>query len=227
MLVHARWFAVVVLAVTVSFSAPVLAAKGTATTVKVALLDMSSIAGPGHGFGRGPWGGGNLRDMPRRGPTSPPGSGPSGQGPMGHGMMGPGWGWGGGTGPGWMAQRMMGPGMMGMGMMGMGMMYIRTSPDQIKAGKVRFEVVNYSASILHELEVVAVDDINAALPYDYDHAKVVVEKARNRGEVEDIAPGAEKVLELDLPAGNYLHSRSLCGGNGDALCRDTLTRVDF
>ena len=78
---------------------------------------------------------------------------------MGPGMMGPGWGWGGGTGPGWMAQRMMGPGMMGMGMMS-----IRTSPDQIKAGKVRFEVVNYSASILHELEVVAVDDINAALP---------------------------------------------------------------
>jgi len=118
---------------------------------------------------------------------------------MGPGMMGPGWGWGGGTGPGWMAQRMMGPGMMGMGMMS-----IRTSPDQIKAGKVRFEVVNYSASIVHEMEVVAVDDINAALPYDYDHAKVVVEKSRNLGEVEDIAPGATKVLELDLPAGNYL-----------------------
>ena len=92
MLVHARWFAVVVLAVMGIWAAPVSAADGAVATVKVALLDMSSIAGPGHGFGRGPWGGGNLRDMPRRGPASPPGSGPSGQGPMGPGMMGPGWG---------------------------------------------------------------------------------------------------------------------------------------
>jgi uncharacterized cupredoxin-like copper-binding protein len=104
-------------------------------------------------------------------------------------MMGPGWGWGGGTGP---------------GMIGMGMMSVRTTSDHAKAGKVRFEVANYSAAVVNELEVVAVDDLNAALPYDYSKAKVVVEKARNRGEVEDIAPGKEKVLELSLPAGNYL-----------------------
>jgi uncharacterized cupredoxin-like copper-binding protein len=43
-----------------------------------------------------------------------------------------------------------------------------------------------------------------ARPYDYSKAKVTVEKSRNLGEVEDIAPGKEKVLEVNLKAGNYL-----------------------
>lgn len=192
-------------------SAPVQAAGGAATTVKVALLDMSSIAGPGmmgQGFRSGPMGQGYMGqgNMGRGMGPGVPSQGMMGQGAPGQGMMGPGWGWGGGTGPGWMAQGMMGPGMMGMGMMS-----VRTTSDRVKAGKVRFEVVNYSAAVVHELEVVAVDDLNAALPYDYGKAKVIVEKARNRGEVEDIAPGKEKVLELDLPAGNYLLVRNVPG----------------
>lgn len=201
MLILTRAIALVVFVFLGVIEAPAQTAEGTAATVKVALLDMSSIAGPGMagagmmgpGFRCGPMGQGNVGqgNMGRgMGPGMP------GQGP---GMMGPGWGWGGGTGPGWMAQHMMGPGMMGMGMMS-----VRLTSDRVKAGKVRFEVVNYSAAVVHELEVVAVDDLNAALPYDYSKAKVIVEKARNLGEVEDIAPGKEKVLELNLPAGNYL-----------------------
>ena len=129
-----------------------------------------------------------------------PGMGPQGYGPgMGPGMMGPGWGWGGGPMPGWAAQHMMGP---GGGMMGM--MSIRTSTATAKAGKVRFEVVNYSTNLLHEMEVVAVEDINGALPYDYNAGKVTIDKAREKGEVEDLKPNDVKVLELTLPAGNYL-----------------------
>lgn len=164
-------------------------------TVKVALLDMSSIAGPGMGPGRmgwGPWGQDNQQ---KRGPGM---MGPGGQ-RVGPGMMGPGWNWGGNSGAGWMAGHMMGPGMMGMGMMS-----VRVTKPSAKAGKIRFEVANYSASIVHELEVVAVDDVNAPLPYDYNTAKVKIDKAKSKGEVEDVAPATEKVLELTLPAGNYL-----------------------
>lgn len=170
--------------------------------VKVALLDMSSIAGPGMGPGRmgwGPWGnrGADGELAPNRRGPGMMGPGPSGA--WGPGMMGPGWNWGGNSGPGWMAGHMMGPGMMGGGMMS-----VRTTKPSAKAGKIRFEVINYSASIVHEMEVVAVDDLNAPLPYDYNTAKVRIEKAKEKGEVEDIAAGAEKVLEVTLPAGNYL-----------------------
>jgi len=182
------------------------AAEDSAATVRVALLDMSSIMGPGM-MGPG-WRsrmapGGGWMMGPGYGPGMGPGMmgpgggygpgmmGPGGYGQgMGPGMMGPGWGWG--------AQNMMGPGMM------MGMMAIRTSVATAKAGKVRFEVVNYSTSLLHEMEVVAVEDINGALPYDYNAGKVTIEKAREKGEVEDLKPNAVKVLEVTLPAGNYL-----------------------
>lgn len=183
------------------------AAENSPTTVRVALLDMSSIMGPGM-MGPG-WRsrmapGGGWMMGPGYGPGMGPGMmGPGGYGPgmMGPGYgpgMGPGWGWGSGPGPGWGAQNMMGPGMM------MGMMAIRTSTATAKAGKVRFEVVNYSTNLLHEMEVVAVEDINGSLPYDYNAGKVTIEKAREKGEVEDLKPNDVKVLEVTLPAGTYL-----------------------
>lgn len=192
----------------VAGSVPVQAAESGVQTVKVALFDMSSMAGPGMmpGVGqrgmRGPGGQGGpgVYGPGMMGPGG--GYGPGMMGPgggYGPGMMGPGWNWGGGQGPGWMAQRMMGPGMMGTGMMS-----IRVGTTGAKAGKVRFDVTNYSVSVVHEMEVVAVDDLNAPLPYNYETAKVEVDKAKSKGEVEDVAPGSAKVLELSLPAGNYL-----------------------
>lgn len=185
---HVRFFPAIFAVFILLANNPIKAAESSVVqTIKVALLDMSSIAGPGMGpdsrreMGMGPGGGLGHRQ---------------GDGP---GMMGPGWGWGGGQGAGWMAQHMMGPGMMGMGMMS-----IRTSKNTAKPGKVRFDVVNYSASVIHELEVVAVDDLNAPLPYDYNLATVKIDKAKERGEVENLGPSEEKVLELTLPAGNYL-----------------------
>lgn len=192
------------------------AAQATTQTVKIALLDMSSIAGPGMGPGnRQGMGPGNQQGMgpgsrqgmsPGGGQGMVPGMGPGSRQGMGAGTgpgrgtgMGPGWGWGGGQGAGWMAQSMMGPGMMGMGMMS-----IRASTGTVKAGKIRFEVVNYSASIEHEMEVIAVDDLNAPLPYNYKTAKVTVDKAKELGETEHMKSGDAKTLELTLPAGNYL-----------------------
>ena len=39
---------------------------------------------------------------------------------------------------------------------------------------------------------------------NYNTAKVIVAKAKELGETEHMKPGNVKVLELTLPAGNYL-----------------------
>ena len=90
----------------VAGAVPGQAAESGVQTVKVALFDMSSMAGPGMAPGVG------RRGVP--GPGGQGGPGAYGPGMMGPGggygpgmMMGPGWNWGGGQGPGWMAQRMM------------------------------------------------------------------------------------------------------------------------
>jgi uncharacterized cupredoxin-like copper-binding protein len=153
------------------------------TTVKVALLDMSSL-------------------MP--------------MGVTGYGMMGPGWGQGQGMmypgmgGPGWWQGQgtatpgMMGPGMMmGQGMMG-GMMSIRVDKSTVKTGTVKFEVTNWSRSVLHEMLVVAVDNPNAPLPYDYPQARVPEDQVKVLGEVADLEPNVTKIFEVKLTPGSYL-----------------------
>jgi uncharacterized cupredoxin-like copper-binding protein len=145
------------------------------TSVKVALLDMSSV-------------------IP---------AGMMSYGMMGPGMMGPGMGstmmgQGQGMNPGMMGQGMMGPGMM------MGMMSIRVDKPTIKAGTVMFDVTNWSRSIVHEVIVVSVDAQTAALPYDYAQARVPEEQVKVLGEAEDLQPNASKTLEVTLTPGSYL-----------------------
>lgn len=156
------------LLISVAFATATWAAN-EATTVKVALLDMSSAM-----------------------PMGMMGYGMMGQGMMGQapGSMNPGSGYG-----------MMGPGMMG-GMMGM--MSIRTDKPTVKAGTVTFDVTNWSRSVLHEMLIVAVDNPNAPLPYDYTRAQVPEEQIKVLGEAEDIQPSQSKALEVALPQGSYL-----------------------
>ena len=125
------------------------------------------------------------------GPNSGPGSG---YGPGG-GMMGRGYGQGFG---------MMGPGagMMGRGMMGG--MSVRTNVASVKAGKVTFAVANLSRSIVHEMIVVAVDNPNAPLPYDYNTGKIPEKQVKMLGETDEMEPNAEKTITLDLKPGSYL-----------------------
>jgi uncharacterized cupredoxin-like copper-binding protein len=161
------------LLISVAFATATWAAN-EATTVKVALLDMSSAM-----------------------PMGMMGYGMMGQGMMGQapGSMNPGSGYG-----------MMGPGMMG-GMMGqgmMGMMSIRTDKPTVKAGTVTFDVTNWSRSVLHEMLIVAVDNPNAPLPYDYTRAQKPEEQIKVLGEAEDIQPSQSKALEVTLPQGSYL-----------------------
>ena len=154
------------------------------TTVKVALLDMSAAMGMGM-MGRGIMGG-----------------------PMMHGPMMQNW-WGQDQNQGgWMGPGMMGPGMMG-GMMGM--MSIRTDQSAVKAGPVHLDVTNWSKSVLHEVIVVAVDEPNAPLPYDYAQARVAEDQVRILGETPELPPNASSSLDLTLPAGSYLLICNIAG----------------
>lgn len=121
--------------------------------------------------------------------------------PMGmpaYGMMGPGM-----MNSGMMNPNMMGSGMMGSGMIG-GMMSIRVDQPTVKAGKVIFDVTNWSRSALHEMLIIAVDSSTAALPYDYSQARVPEDQVKALGEVSDLQPNGSKTLEVELAAGSYL-----------------------
>lgn len=149
-------------------------------TVKVSLIDMTAMFGPGGGPGAGY------------------GPGMMGQGyGQGYGMMGPGYGqgmMGQGYGPGY--------GMMGRGMMGG--MSVRTNVASVKAGNVTFDVTNLSRSLVHEMIVVAVENPNAPLPYDYNAGQIPKNQVKMLGETEEMQPNAEKTITIDLKPGAYL-----------------------
>ena len=122
-------------------------------------------------------------------------------------MMGPGYGpgmMGQGYGPGYGREEGYGPGygMMGRGMMGG--MSLRTNVTSVKAGKVTFDVTNLSRSIVHEMIVVAVENPNAPLPYDYNSGQIPEKQVKMLGETSEMEPNAEKTITLDLKPGAYL-----------------------
>jgi len=125
-------------------------------------------------------------------------------GVMSFGMMGPGM-----TGPGMMGPGMTGPGTVGM--MVMGMMSIRTDHASIKAGMVSFTVTNWSRSFVHEVLIVAVDNPNAALPYNYAEAKVAEDQVKVLGEVADLQPNASGTVDMALTPGSYLLICNIAG----------------
>lgn len=176
--------ALAALAFSLMLLAPAVAADQQ--TVRVSLIDMTAMFGPGTGPGAG-YG---------------PGGGMMGQGyGQGFGMMGPGYGqgmmgqgYGQGYGPGY--------GMMGRGMMGG--MSVRTNVTSVKAGKVTFDVTNLSRSIVHEMIVVAVENPNAPLPYDYNTGQIPEKQVKMLGETDEMEPNAEKTITLDLKPGAYL-----------------------
>lgn len=135
-----------------------------------------------------------LLDMTAMGGPYGPGmmgGGPGGYG-MGPGMMGQGYGYGPGL------------GMMGRGMMMRGMMAIRANHTSVPAGKVTFDVTNWSRSVVREMLVVAVDSPDAPLPYDYNTNRVIEEQVKSMGETGEMALLASDELELDLKPGAYL-----------------------
>jgi uncharacterized cupredoxin-like copper-binding protein len=107
------------------------------------------------------------------------------------------------AGPGMMGRGGAGRDGMGRGMLG-GMMAVRTSIGSVKAGPVTFAVTNLSRSLVHELIVVAVDNPNTPLPYDDNASQIPEQQIKVLGEIEEMAPNAERVLTVDLKPGTYL-----------------------
>lgn len=125
------------------------------------------------------------------------GQGFMGQGGGGFGMMGRG-----GFGQGGMMGQSFGQGFGGM--MGPGMMSIRLDKSSVKAGGVTFDVKNWSRSLVHEMLVIAVDNADAPLPYDYAKQQVIEVQVKSLGETNEMQPNASKALTLQLTAGTYL-----------------------
>jgi uncharacterized cupredoxin-like copper-binding protein len=176
------------------FSITLLAASAataeTTQTVKVALLDGTSLMGLPTMMGQ-------QGKMGQPGMMGQPGY-------MGQpGMMGQ---------PGYMGQQ----GQMGQqGMMGqpgrMGMMSVSVDKDTVKAGAIIFEVTNFSKAMEHEMLVIAVSDPNAPLPYDSDSARVPEDKVNSLGEVPELEAGKSGKLELHLKPGMYLLICNIAG----------------
>jgi uncharacterized cupredoxin-like copper-binding protein len=80
-------------------------------------------------------------------------------------------------------------------------MRIAVDPAQVKPGRVTFEAVNESKSLVHEVVVV---HKSGALPFDAKHDRVKESDVRRLGEIADLAPGATGKLTLNLGPGTYV-----------------------
>ena len=118
------------------------------------------------------------------------------------------------TGMGPAGQTMMAPGM-GSGAMGpsspayspaypMGPMSIRTDQSTLKAGKVKFEITNWSTGTVHDILVVAVDNAQAKLPYDFTKAQVAQDQVKILAEAAELQPNESAEMEADLSPGTYM-----------------------
>lgn len=85
-----------------------------------------------------------------------------------------------------------------------GQMGITTDHSTVKAGKIDFEVVNDSDTMVHEMLVIKVSSYDDALPYDDKDASVIEDDTYDFGEVSELEPGQSGSLEVNLKPGKYL-----------------------
>jgi uncharacterized cupredoxin-like copper-binding protein len=83
--------------------------------------------------------------------------------------------------------------------------------SSVKAGAIAFIVTNRSKAMVHEMIVVAVNDMSEKLPFDSKADTVVESKIKDLGEASDLDPGQKKTLTLDLKPGQY---RLVCNQPG-------------
>lgn len=76
--------------------------------------------------------------------------------------------------------------------------------QQLKAGRVTFQVSNNSKMLVHEMLVVRVGTTEIQLPYDPRDDRVMEDKMDHLGEVSDLQPGTRGTLTMVLRAGSYL-----------------------
>ena len=83
-------------------------------------------------------------------------------------------------------------------------MVIKADRQSVKSGQVVFEVSNNSKNLVHEMIVVSVPRLDAALPYDRKENRVIESAIKDLGEASDLPPGQKKTLRLELKPGNYI-----------------------
>ena len=94
---------------------------------------------------------------------------------------------------------------------------VKPDPTSIKAGKITFTGDNQGGST-HEMVVVKADDASA-LPTDADGAvdEEQLESGQAQGEVEDVAKGTTKSVELELTPGRYVVFCNVVEETGDKV----------
>ena len=96
---------------------------------------------------------------------------------------------------------------LGMGMKGdmkTAPMSIVVNNRQAAAGKVTFNVVNTSKTMIHEMILAPIKDESTVLPYIDAENRVDEDKAGDLGEVSELDPGKTGTLTLDMKPGKYL-----------------------
>lgn len=83
-------------------------------------------------------------------------------------------------------------------------MEMKSDHATVKAGLVRFHVVNKSRSVVHEMIVVALTSPGETLPYNPNAGRVLEKKIHHLGEVSDVPPGKSGNLQLTLKSGSYI-----------------------
>jgi plastocyanin len=94
---------------------------------------------------------------------------------------------------------------------------VRPDPASIKAGKITFTGDN-QGSRTHEMVVVKADDASA-LPTGADGSvdEEQLESGQAQGEVEDVAVGKTKSVELELTPGQYIVFCNIVEETGDKV----------
>jgi uncharacterized cupredoxin-like copper-binding protein len=87
---------------------------------------------------------------------------------------------------------------------GMAGMRIAVDQESVKAGRIIFQVVNQSRTLVHEMIVVSISAKRPVLPYSEKKARVIESRIRRLGEISDLKPGASGKLTLDLKPGHYM-----------------------
>jgi uncharacterized cupredoxin-like copper-binding protein len=82
-------------------------------------------------------------------------------------------------------------------------MQIVLQPDQVRAGRVAFEVQNQSKTTIHEMLLLKQPPNNEPLPYDAKSQQVIESKTAKLVDTGDIKPGSSATKAITLRPGAY------------------------
>jgi uncharacterized cupredoxin-like copper-binding protein len=94
---------------------------------------------------------------------------------------------------------------------GMESMHMDLSANEIKTGKVTFNVTNTSQNLVHEFVVAKPDKPIELLPYDEGKREVKEDAIGVVNEIENIGPGRSGALTLNLEPGRYILLCNIAG----------------